>query len=457
MAANRKKKIFIIAGAVVVLIIIILAIKKGKSSEGLRVVTEAARNRNLVETVSANGQIQPVMDVKISPYISGEVVALYVKEGEYVKTGQKLAKIDPKIYISTYKQSKAAVETAQANEASSQAQIALAKAQFIKAKLDFERNEKLYKNQVISQSDFESSQSAYQVAQANVQAAEENYKASQFRVKTAQAQLAQAADNLNRTTIYAPNSGTVSTLTVEKGERVTGASQFSSGTQIMLIANLDSLEAKVQVNENDIVNVALNDTALIEVDAFLNREFKGVVTEIATSANTTGTSADQVTNFDVKIRLLKSSYADLIHPKAPIPSPFRPGMSCTVEIQTKRANDALSVPIQAVTTRSPGNSAVMNSANAKRKLKKPGQNSNNNTNTSSFKKVHEYVFVDDKGIAKRKPVTTGIQNNTYIQILSGLKAGEKVITAPYTLVSKTLKDGDKVISVPPQQLFGQKK
>lgn len=454
MATNRKKKLLIIAGAIVLIIIVVLAIKKGKSSDGLKVVTEAAQTRNLVETVSANGQIQPVKDVKISPYISGEVVDLYVKEGDYVTTGQKLAKIDPKIYISTYEQIKAALQTAQANEASSNAQISQAQAQFIKAKLDFQRNEKLYKNQVISQSDFEASQSAFQVAQASVKAAEENYKASQFQVKNAQAQLSQAQDNLNRTTIYAPNDGTVSTLSVEKGERVTGASQFSAGTQIMLIANLDDLEADVQVNENDIVNVALNDTALIEVDAFLNREFKGVVTEIATSANTTGTSADQVTNFDVKIKLLKSSYEDLIRPKAPIPSPFRPGMSATVEIQTKRADNALSVPIQAVTTRS--DSSFRNSAIAKRELKKPSDDNNSNADNSNFQKVKEYVFVDENGIAKRKLVTTGIQNNMYIQILTGLNKGEKVITAPYSLVSKTLKDGDKVINVPQKDLFGKK-
>lgn len=455
MAAKRKKNLLIIAGAIVLIIIIILAIKKGKSSDGFRVVTETAQKRNLIETVSANGQIQPVKDVKISPYISGEVVDLYVKEGEYVKTGQKLAKIDPKIYVSAFQQAQAGYETAKANEASSKAQVSQAEAQFIKAKLDFQRNEKLYQTQVISQSDYESSQSAYRVAQANVKSAQENYKAAKFRVKTAQAELTKAQDDLNRTTIYAPNDGTVSTLSVEKGERVTGASTFSAGTQIMLIANLDSLEANVQVNENDIVNVALNDTALIEVDAFLNREFKGIVTEIATSANTTGTSADQVTNFDVKIRMLKSSYADLIHPKAPIPSPFRPGMSCTVEIQTKRANNALSVPIQAVTTRS--DSSAMNSAIAKRELKKPSQNNNNNVDNSTFKKIKEYVFVDDKGIAKRKLVTTGIQNNMYIQILSGLKAGEKVITGPYSLVSKTLKDGDKIISVSPKALFGKSK
>ncbi|MBE0650973.1 MAG: efflux RND transporter periplasmic adaptor subunit [Bacteroidales bacterium] len=454
MATNRKKNLIIIASAVVLIIIIVLAIKKGKSSDGAKVVTENVQKRNLVETVSANGQIQPVKDVKISPYISGEVVDLYVKEGDFVKTGQKLAMIDPKIYISTYQQIKAALQTAQANEASSKAQVSQAEAQFIKAKLDFQRNEKLYKSQVISQSDYEASQSAFQVAQSSVKAAQENYKASQFQVKSAQAQLTQAEDNLNRTTIYAPNDGTVSTLSVEKGERVTGASQFSAGTQIMLIANLNNLEADVQVNENDIVNVALNDTALIEVDAFLNRQFKGIVTEIATSANTTGTTADQVTNFDVKIKLLKSSYEDLIRPNSPIQSPFRPGMSCTVEIQTKRADNALSVPIQAVTTRA--DSSVQNSAIAKRELKKSENNNDDNADNSSFKKVNEYVFVDENGVAKRKLVTTGIQNNMYIQILTGLKEGEKVISGPYNLVSKTLKDGDKVISVSPRELFGKK-
>lgn len=454
MATNRKKNLIIIASAVVLIIIIVLAIKKGKSSDGVKVVTENVQKRNLVETVSANGQIQPVKDVKISPYISGEVVDLYVKEGDFVKTGQKLAMIDPKIYISTYQQIKAALQTAQANEASSKAQVSQAEAQFIKAKLDFQRNEKLYKNQVISQADYETSQSAFQVAQSSVKAAQENYKASQFQVKSAAAQLTQAEDNLNRTTIYAPNDGTVSTLSVEKGERVTGASQFSAGTQIMLIANLNNLEADVQVNENDIVNVSLNDTALIEVDAFLNRQFKGVVTEIATSANTTGTTADQVTNFDVKIKLLRSSYEDLIRPNSPIQSPFRPGMSCTVEIQTKRADNALSVPIQAVTTRS--DSSVQNSAIAKRELKKPENNNADNADNSSFKKVNEYVFVDENGVAKRKLVTTGIQNNMYIQILTGLKEGEKVISGPYSLVSKTLKDGDKVVSVSPRELFGKK-
>ena len=454
MATNRKKNLLIIAAALVLIIVIVLAIKKGKSSDGLRVVTEAAKTRSLIETVSANGQIQPVKDVKISPYISGEVVDLYVKEGDFVKTGQKLAMIDPKIYISTYQQIKAALQTAQANEASPKAQVAQAEAQYLKAKLDFQRNEKLYQKQVISQSDYETSQSTFQVAGASVKAAQERYKASQFQVKSAKAQLTQAQDNLNRTTIYAPNDGTVSTLSVEKGERVTGASQFSAGTQIMLVANLDNMEADVQVNENDIVNVAINDTALIEVDAFLNREFKGIVTEIATSANTTGTSADQVTNFDVKIRLLKSSYEDLIRKNNAIESRFRPGMSCTVEIQTKRADGALSVQIQAVTTRS--DTTSQNSAIAKRELNKPDNHNNSSTDNTNFQKVKEYVFVDENGVAKRKLVTTGIQNNMYIQILSGIKAGEKVVTGPYSLVSKTLKEGDNIVSVAPRELFGKK-
>lgn len=449
MASTRKRNLIIIASALILIVIVVLAIKKGKSSEGLKVTMEKVERRNIIETVSANGKIQPAKDVKISPYISGEVVELDVKEGEYVKKGQKLAKIDPKIYLSTYQQEKAALETSQANEANAKAGVARSNAQYTKAKLDFARSKKLWEKQVISDADYETAQSTYQVAQAAVQAAEESYKASQFQVKSAQARLSQAKDNLTRTTIFAPNSGTVSTLSVLVGERVTGASQFSSGTEIMRIANLDNMEVDVQVNENDIVEVALNDTALIEVDAYLNRNFKGVVTEIATSANTTGVSANQVTNFDVKIKMLKSSYADLIRPKNPIPSPFRPGMSATVEIQTKRANHVLSVPIQSVTTRS-NSSARQKSAIEKRENK---QTANNN---SAFQKIQEYVFIDNHGIAKLQKVKTGIQNNMYIQILSGLKLGDEVITAPYRLVSKILKNGDKVKNVPQKDLFKKK-
>ncbi len=450
MSKSRKKLIWYIIGAVVLVVMVALAVKKGKSSEAQKVAVEKVTRRNIIETVSANGKIQPAKDVKISPYISGEVVQLYVKEGDFVKKGQKLAKIDPKIYISSYQQAEAAVKTTEANQANSKARLAQSQAQYTKSKLDFARSEKLWKKQVISDADYDAARSAYLVAKAEVKAAEESYKASRFQVKSAMAKLSEAEENLNRTTIYAPNDGTVSKLSVQVGERVTGASQFSAGTEIMRIANLDVMEVNVEVNENDIVQVAMNDTALIEVDAYLNRKFKGIVTEIATSANTTGVSADQVTNFDVKIRMLKSSYADLIRPKNPIPSPFRPGMSATVEIQTKRADNVLAVPIQAVTTRA-DSTGRMRSALEKREEKKAKKS------TQLQKKTKEYVFLYEKGIAKLQEVKTGIQDNMYIEIKKGLKEGREVITAPYRLVSKTLKNGDKVKKVNKKALFVVKK
>jgi HlyD family secretion protein len=450
MTKPRKKTLWYVIGALVLIVIIGLAIKKGKSSEAKRVAVEKVSRRNIIETVSANGKIQPAKDVKISPYISGEVVALYVKEGDFVKKGTQLAKIDPKIYISSFQQAEAALKTAEANQANAKARLAQSQAQFTKSKLDFERSKKLWKKQVISDADYDAARSSYLVAQAEVKAAEESYKASQFQVNSAKAKLSEAQENLNRTTIYAPNDGTVSKLSVEVGERVTGASQFSAGTEIMRIANLDVLEVNVEVNENDIVQVALNDTALIEVDAYLNRKFKGIVTEIATSANTTGVSADQVTNFDVKIKMLKSSYADLIKPENPIPSPFRPGMSATVEIQTKRADNVLAVPIQAVTTRADSTGRLV-SAREKREQKKE-----NKTGVVN-KKTQEYVFLYDNGVAKLQKVTTGVQDNMYIEIKKGVKEGQEVITAPYRLVSKTLRNGDKVKKVSKKELFVIKK
>ncbi len=450
MTKSRKKLIWYIIGTLVLIVIVVLAVKKGKSSEAQKVAVEKVTRRNIIETVSANGKIQPAKDVKISPYISGEVVQLYVKEGDYVKKGQKLAKIDPKIYISSFQQAEAAVKTTEANMANAKARLAQSQAQYTKSELDFARSDKLWKKQVISDADYDAARSTYLVAKAVVKAAEESYKASRFQVKSSKAKLSEAQENLNRTAIYAPNSGTVAKLSVQVGERVTGASQFSAGTEIMRIANLNVLQVNVEVNENDIVQIAINDTALIEVDAYLNRKFKGIVTEIATSANTTGVSADQVTNFDVKINMLKSSYADLIRPKNPIPSPFRPGMSATVEIQTKRADNVLAVPIQAVTTRA-DSTGRMKSILEKREEKKKQKSA------QLQKKTVEYVFLYQNGIAKLQKVKTGIQDNMYIEITKGVKEGQEVITAPYRLVSKTLKNGDKVKKVNKKVLFTVKK
>ncbi len=445
MAKKKSNKKWIFIGlAVIVLIVAGLAIKKGQSSKSIRVAVEKVAPRTIIETVSANGKIQPAKDIKISPYISGEVIELRVKEGDFVHKGDMLAKIDPQIYISNYDRAKAALKSAQANEAQSKARFTQSKAQFNKTKLDFDRSKQLWEKQVISDADYDAAKSAYEVGKAEVSAAEESYKASQFQVNSANASLKEAQENLNRTSIYAPNDGTVSRLNVEVGERVTGASQFSSGTEIMRIANLDVMEVNVEVNETDIVRVSIMDTALIEVDAYLDRKFKGVITEIATSANTTGTSADQVTNFDVKIKMLKSSYEDLVKTGSKISSPFRPGMSATVEIQTEVVKDVLSVPIQAVTTRA-DTSGRIKSAREKREDKK--------SNAGKDEVTQEYVFVVEDGKAKLTAVKTGVQDNMYIQVKEGVKEGDEVIVAPYRAVSKELKNGDEVTVVDKKKLF----
>ncbi len=289
------------------------------------------------------------------------MVELNVIEGDKVKKGDLLAKIDPEIYISNYERIEASLQMQKANLANAKARLAQSQAQFIKSEEDYKRNKKLFDQNVISQSDFDGASSAFTVAKEEVTAAKENVNAAEFSVNSAEASLREAKENLTRTSIYAPNDGTVSRLSIEKGERVTGASQFSSGTEIMRIANLERMIVIVEVNENDIVRVSIYDTCLIEVDAYLNTKFKGIVTEIATSANVTGISADQVTNFEVKILILEDSYKNLVGEKDIIKSPFRPGMSATVDIQTETAPNILTVPIQAVTTRADTTEKTMTS------------------------------------------------------------------------------------------------
>ena len=457
MKISRKKTWIIIAVAAVVVLIIVAIVVKNNREIGIRVATEKVVRRTIIQTVSSNGKIQPEKDIKISPYISGEVVELYVKEGDQVKKGDLLAKIDPEIYVSQFDQSEAAVNTQKANLSNSKARLAQIRAQYENAKLTYDRQEKLYQQNVISKAEFDQARAAYQVATAQVTAAEQDITASEYMVKSSEAALKKSREDLNRTAIFAPNDGTVSKLSVLKGERVTGASQFSSGTEIMRIANLNEMEAQVQVNENDIVRVSMNDTALIEVDAYLNRKFKGIVTEIATSANTTGVSVDQVTNFNVKVHLLKESYHDLLEGKPLDYSPFRPGMSCTVEIQTETVDDAITVPIQAVTTRVAKDS--LDKINEKNKTRQ--DDNYNQIDMVSVKKktdeIQECVFVYHDGAVKKVDVKTGIQDNTYIQIVTGLKPGDEIVTAPYSAVSKMLKDGDKVKKVDKKDLFSKEK
>ncbi|MGE5383548.1 MAG: efflux RND transporter periplasmic adaptor subunit [Omnitrophica WOR_2 bacterium] len=436
---------------VVIIIALVIARKQGLIGkvEGTKVTVEAATNRSIVETVSANGKIQPETEVKISPDVSGEVVELMKKEGDPVKAGDLLAKIDPKIYASTYDRILAGLNTQKANLANSRARVAQVEAQFINAKASFERNERLWKEKAISASEYDAAKSAFEVAREEVSAAEQNAKAAEYSVKSAEASVKEASENLYKTSIYAPVDGTISKLNVEKGERVAGASQFSSGTEILRIANLAIMEVIVSVNENDIVRVSMNDTALVEVDSYLNRKFKGIVTEIATSANIVGVSADQVTNFDVKIRMLPDSYKDLL---AKSGSPFRPGMSATVDIQTTSAKDVLTIPIQSVTTRKDSTDKKKVNPQNGPQQETVVENDKENS-TKATEPIQEYVFVADKGKAVIRKVKTGIQDNTYIQILEGLKKGEQVISGPYRAISRTLKDGDMINIVDKEELF----
>jgi len=448
---TKKKIIWILIIFVVVALIAgIVAKKKGwiGKAEETKIATEKVTKRTIIEVVSANGKIAPEFEVKLSPDVSGEVIELYIKEGDLIKAGQLLAKINPEIYLSNYDRTIASLNTSQANLANSRARLAQVKSQFINAKSSYDRNEKLHNQKTISDAEFETSKANFEVALAEVEAAEESVKAAAFNVKNAEAGVKESKENLSKTSIYAPVAGTVSKLNIEKGERVAGASQFGSGTEILRIANLLTMEVKVSVNENDIVRVSLNDTALVEVDAYLNRKFKGIVTEISTSANTVGVSADQVTNFDVKIRLLLDSYKDLITADKPNDSPFRPGMSATVDIQTASKLNVLTLPIQAITSRAD------TTKTAAPKVEKEGEQAQDDQKAKKkVEVVQEYVFLFDNGIAKMVKVKTGIQDNMYIQVIEGLKDGQEVITAPYRAVSKKLKNGDKVKKVEPKDLY----
>ncbi len=452
---TKKRIIWIlIILAVVLLISGVVAKKKGwiGKPDETKVATEKVTKRTIVEVVSANGKIAPEFEVKLSPDVSGEIIELYVKEGDLIKSGQLLAKINPEIYLSNYDRTIAALNTSQANLANAKARLAQVKSQFINAKSSYDRNEILHNQNAISDAEYETSKANFEVARAEVEAAEESVKAAAFNVKSAEAGVKESKENLSKTSIYAPVGGTVSKLNLEKGERVAGASQFGSGTEILRIANLLTMEVNVSVNENDIVRVSLNDTANVEVDAYQNRKFKGIVTEISTSANTVGVSADQVTNFEVKIRILPDSYKDLITADNPNDSPFRPGMSATVDIQTSSVVNVLTLPIQAVTTR-----ADTTKANVIKAGEKVETGEADVKDKKRIEVAQEYVFLYDNGIAKMLKVKTGIQDNTYIQIIDGLKEGQEIITAPYRAVSKKLKESDKVKKVDAKDLYSDDK
>lgn len=450
---KRNKLLIIIAALVAVALVALVIMKKNGAigkEQNTKVSVEEVELRNIIETVTANGKIQPEKDIKVSPFISGEIVELTVKEGDQVELGQLLAKIDPEMYQTAYDRAEASMNSIKADMARAKAGLAQAEADFLQNRLDFERNQKLWEKQVISDADFERIEAAYEMSKSNVDAAEETYKASEFQVKSSLASLREAKENLTRTAVFAPQDGTVSLLSVEKGERVQGASQFSAGTELMRIANLNNMEVHVEVNENDIVRVSIGDTAIIEVDAYLKDKFKGIVTEIATSANTLGTSADQVTNFDVKVRMLSQSYQHLVDGKPAGFSPFRPGMSASVDIQTEHRIKVPSVEIASVTTRDDTTGRTKSSYEKFKEEKEEDSNENQEN------EIKEYVFAYEDGKAIMYEVKTGIQDNKYIEILSGLKEGQEVINGPYSAVSKDLKNKDKVEKTDKDKLFEKK-
>ena len=437
---NKRNIILVALGAVIIIVLVVLAMNKGDERTGIKVTAEKVEKRTIIEFVSANGKIQPEKDIKISPYISGEVIELYVKEGDQVKNGDLLAKIDPEIYRANFDRMEAMLNSQKAGEANAQARVAQVEAPFRNAELSYNRSKTLWEQKVVSDADFDAAKSNYEVARAEKEAALQSLKSAQYGVESSIASLKEAKENLYKTTIISPSDGTVSKLSVEKGERVTGASQFSAGTEIMRIANLESMEVNVEVNENDIVRVSLYDTCLIEVDAYLDKKFKGIVTEISTSANTVGVSADQITNFNVKIRILPESYSDMVDTASTIKSPFRPGMSATVDIQTETVFNVLSVPIQSVTTRT-DTSGLVKEEDANIEV------------AAAKEEVKEYVFLNKEGKALMQEVKTGVQDNSFIEILSGLEEGQEVITGPYRAISKRLKNDDIIKVVDKKELY----
>lgn len=452
-----KSKTSKIIGISLIVVLIITGIGKKAGWWGqpdlTKVATEKAAKRTIIETVSASGKVQPELEVKISPDVSGEIVELYVKEGQEVKKGDLLCKIKPDLYESAVNRSSAAVNTAKANLANSKARLTQVKANFTSIKANFDRNKKLFEQGTISQQEFDASKAQYESTLADIEATEENVRASEFSINSAEAGLKESNDNLKRTTIYSPVNGIISKLNVELGERVVGTSQMA-GTEIMRIANLNDMEVNVEVNENDIVRVNLNDTAEIEVDAYLDRKFKGIVTEIANSANTVGQSTDQVTNFSVKIRILSESYADLVSGKPSNYSPFRPGMSATVDVKTNVMTNVLSVPITSVTPREEGSELLKENQEEDEKYEE-AKKSDEKENSKPMQ-ILEYVFVYKDGKVIQTKVKSGIQDNNYIQIVNGLNEGDEIVIGPYEAVSKTLKNDMKVNVVPKEDLYKSK-
>jgi HlyD family secretion protein len=424
MATKKSNKLlYILLGSVgIIIIFAIIARSAGWIGGEKEIEVEFAKAKlaPIIEKVSASGEIQPEVEVKLSPDVAGEIIELNVQEGDSVAKGFLLVKIRPDNFISALDRTRANLNQQVANLSQAKASLQRAEAQFTQADLNFKRQKTLFDQKAISEADFEVAQANFTSSQKDLEAAKQNVVASEFIVKSSQATVNEASENLRLTNVYSPVSGIVSNLLVEQGERVVGT-QTMAGTQMLTIADLSKMEVRVDVNENDIVRLSLGDTTIVDVDAYssLGKKFKGIVTSIANTANTKA-SVDAVTEFKVKIRILNSSYADLV--KEGKKYPFRPGMTASVEILTNAKNNALSVPLSAVTTRED-------------KL---------DTLEGGTTKSQELVFINDNGVAKIKVIKTGLSDFQNIEVLEGLKEGDEIISGPYFVVSKELKEGDKV-------------
>lgn len=457
--AKRKRNNWLLIGliGIIVLLVVVAVFRQRSKPKGEQVTTEKVERRTIKEKVAASGKIFPQTEIKMSSVVSGKVVELLVEEGDSVVRGQLLARVDPEAVQSQVERGVAGVNSAKAQLATSRSQVEQQRAQkeqiqaqLANAREVHKRNEQLRKEGVISQADYDASLSSLRgleanlrAADANIRAAEENVRGAQFSVQSSEATLKELRTSLNRTTLYAPSGGIISKLSIEQGESVVGTAQMS-GTEMMRIANLNAMEVRVDVSENDIPRVTIGDEVDIEVDAYIGRTFKGYVTQIARSASSVGTTtsltSDQVTNFEVRISVDPSSYADLVTKGEKYP--FLPGMSASVEINTETVNDALTVPIQAVTTREKNESKKKNAVSDEKAV------AANNT-TEEKKKVKdadlkEVIFVVSADTVGMVEVKTGIQDDTYIQVLSGVKEGQEIVSGPYTAISRKLKQGARI-------------
>lgn len=446
MAKQKPKSnrlLYSIIGAVIVLIVFLVVgrsqgwIGKAKTIE---VEMAKAKKTSITEKVSASGTVQPVIEVKLAPEVSGEITDLTVEDGDSVKLGDVLVKIRPDVWLSQLERSEAALNQQSANAESSKANLSRAQATYMRSEQDYKRQEKLWNEKVISESEWQLAQQNFKIATNDLKSAEQSLEAAKFVVNSTQAGVKESQENVRRTTVNAPMKGVVSKLNVKKGERVVGTAQMA-GTEMMRIADLNKMEVRVNVNENDIVRVHYNDSVIIDVDAYGNigKQFKGIVTNIANTARDKQ-SSDAITEFEVRILILQSSYEDLI--KEGNRYPFRPGMTASVDIVTTRKENVLSVPLAAVTTRNPDDD--------KNKEKPEDDDDEERTVTDSSKpKVVKkedkvVVFVNENGEAKMREVKTGISDYDNIEIISGLTDSVEVITGPFLVVSKRLKEGDKV-------------